>query len=115
VASLPGTNEWTNNVADRVLISPLAPLSLLVVLERKVLPNYASERSCWVEVAAGYFAEGLVYANERNRDRDRGDDSVITVVVLETLAVENSHREDQRTYDLREHNLSISWLTLGRR
>ena len=52
MACLPGANEWANNVADRILISPLAPLSLLVVLEREVLPDYARERSCWVEVAA---------------------------------------------------------------
>ena len=48
VASLPSADERANDVADSIFISPLTPFALLVVLEGEVLPDDASQSSCWV-------------------------------------------------------------------
>lgn len=42
VTTLPGSNKWTQNVADCILVGPLAPFAVLIVLIGKVLPNNAS-------------------------------------------------------------------------
>lgn len=112
MTSLPGTDERAKNIADSVFISPLTPFSLLVILEREVLPDDASQSSCWVYIAARYLTKRYVNSNKRNWDWNGGHHSIVTVVILEPLCIEDSHREDEGTNDFSEHNLSVSWLAL---
>lgn len=70
VTTLPGTNERSEDVADRVLIGPLAPLAAVVILVGEVLPDDARKCGRWIQVTARNLPERLVYADERNRNWD---------------------------------------------
>lgn len=52
MTTLPGSDKGSNNVADSVLVGPLAPLTILVVLISKVLPQDTGKRSRWVKITS---------------------------------------------------------------